>query len=127
MDSERFDGLVRTFGQARSRRQTLLGLTGAAVGALALGGWDVSADECKGVGKACKKSSQCCGTLECVDSGSDTNSPKKNSNTCQEQSTCIGFGGACVLGEHNCCQEEFFVFDCIETVIGVICTGIGPR
>jgi hypothetical protein len=29
MDSERFDGLVRTFGQTRSRRQTLRGLAGA--------------------------------------------------------------------------------------------------
>ena len=29
MDSERFDGLVRSFGQTRSRRQTLRGLTGA--------------------------------------------------------------------------------------------------
>ena len=30
MDSERFDDLVRTFGQARSRRQALRGLAGAA-------------------------------------------------------------------------------------------------
>jgi hypothetical protein len=29
MDSERFDGLVRSFGQTRSRRQTLRGLAGA--------------------------------------------------------------------------------------------------
>jgi hypothetical protein len=29
MDSERFDGLVQTFGQTRSRRQTLRGLAGA--------------------------------------------------------------------------------------------------
>ena len=32
MDSERFDGFVRSFGQARTRRQTLRGLAG--VGAL---------------------------------------------------------------------------------------------
>jgi quinol monooxygenase YgiN len=39
MDSERFDGLVRSFGQNRSRRQTLRGLAGVAAGtsALALG------------------------------------------------------------------------------------------
>ena len=36
MDSERFDGLVRTFGQTRSRRQTLRGLAGVAAGASAL-------------------------------------------------------------------------------------------
>jgi quinol monooxygenase YgiN len=40
MDPERFDGLVRSFGQTRSRRQTLRGLAGvaAAGSALALSG-----------------------------------------------------------------------------------------
>jgi quinol monooxygenase YgiN len=39
MDSKRFDGLVRSYWQARSRRQTLRGLAGAVAGtsALALG------------------------------------------------------------------------------------------
>ena len=36
MESERFDGLVRSFGQTRSRRQTLRGLAGGAAGAAAL-------------------------------------------------------------------------------------------
>jgi len=36
MDSERFAGLVRSFDQARSRRQTLRGLAGVAAGASAL-------------------------------------------------------------------------------------------
>jgi quinol monooxygenase YgiN len=36
MDSDRFDGLVRNFGQARSRRQALGGLAGVAAGASAL-------------------------------------------------------------------------------------------
>jgi quinol monooxygenase YgiN len=36
MDSDRFDGLVRSFGQPRSRRQTLRGLAGIAAGASAL-------------------------------------------------------------------------------------------
>ncbi len=36
MDSGQFDGLVRGFGQARSRRQTLRGLAGVAAGASAL-------------------------------------------------------------------------------------------
>ena len=34
MDSEQFDGLVRCFGQARSRRQTLRGMGAAALGAV---------------------------------------------------------------------------------------------
>jgi (4S)-4-hydroxy-5-phosphonooxypentane-2,3-dione isomerase len=40
MESERFDGLVRSFGQTRSRRQTVRGLAGVAAGvsALALSG-----------------------------------------------------------------------------------------
>jgi (4S)-4-hydroxy-5-phosphonooxypentane-2,3-dione isomerase len=36
MDSERFDGLVRSFSQSRSRRQTVRGLAGVAAGASAL-------------------------------------------------------------------------------------------
>jgi (4S)-4-hydroxy-5-phosphonooxypentane-2,3-dione isomerase len=36
MDLDRFDGLVRNFGQARSRRQALRGLAGVAAGAAAL-------------------------------------------------------------------------------------------
>ena len=61
MDSAQFDGLVRRFGQSRSRRQTLRGLAGiAASGALALSGRAVSAQDCKGNGKACKKNPQCC-------------------------------------------------------------------
>ncbi|MDQ3224568.1 MAG: antibiotic biosynthesis monooxygenase [Gemmatimonadota bacterium] len=36
MESERFDGLVRSFGQSRSRRQTLRGLASVAAGASAL-------------------------------------------------------------------------------------------
>ena len=35
MDSDRFDGLMRSFGQTRSRRQTLRGLAGALVALLA--------------------------------------------------------------------------------------------
>ena len=36
MESERFDGRVRSFGQSRSRRQTVRGLAGVAAGASAL-------------------------------------------------------------------------------------------
>ncbi len=36
MDSERFDGPVRSFGQTRSRRQAVRGLAGVAAGAAAL-------------------------------------------------------------------------------------------
>jgi len=43
MDADRFDGFVRSFGQTRSRRQTLRGLAGAAVAALALGSREAAA------------------------------------------------------------------------------------
>jgi hypothetical protein len=39
------DGLARTYSQARSRRQALRGLAGAAVGVLALGGREASAEK----------------------------------------------------------------------------------
>jgi hypothetical protein len=119
MDSERFDRLARTIGQTRSRRQTLRGLAGVAAGAVALGaGAARAAPRLKPNGRACKNNDQCSSQL-CAD-----NLGKGPANTCQ---ACIGFGGSCVLGEHKCCQEDFFIFDCIETVNGVICTGIGPR
>jgi hypothetical protein len=61
MDPVQFDGVVRTLGQARSRRQAMRSLMGAA-GALALGVRRASAqdEDCKANGKACKKNSQCC-------------------------------------------------------------------
>jgi hypothetical protein len=79
MDSERFDSLVRSFGQTRSRRQTLRGLTGAvAAGALAVGGREASADLCKSTGKACKTDGQCCSGLSCVGPFPRRNNSPKN-------------------------------------------------
>jgi hypothetical protein len=64
MDSERFDGLVRSFGQTRSRRQTLRGLAAlVAGGAFVLGGREASAGTCKPEGRVCKTSGQCCDGL----------------------------------------------------------------
>ena len=45
MDSERFDGLVRSFGQVRSRRQTLRGLAGAGALVALLAATPVAADK----------------------------------------------------------------------------------
>jgi hypothetical protein len=99
MDSERFDGLVRTFSQIRSRRQTLRGLAGAvAVGALALGAQEVGADTCKGTGKPCKKNRQCCSN-NCVGASGGT----ANDGTCQPQY----FQGTCEVGENYCQTGSF--------------------
>jgi hypothetical protein len=92
MDSERFDGLVRRFGQSRSRRQTLRGLAGAAAaGAFAVGGRGASADTCKAEGKACKKNSQCC------------------SNTCVGGTGGSALDGTCRPAPdcHQQCEEAF--------------------
>ena len=56
MDAVQFDGLVRTVSQARSRRQALRSLAGAA-GALALRARGASAqdEECKADGQVVQK------------------------------------------------------------------------
>src|SRR4051812_5304339 len=97
MDSARFDGLVRRFGQTRSRRQTLGGLAAlSASGGLALLGLGeaqaVFPKKCTntaqcGPGATCKKKpgkkkgkclclpglTSCPGTLGCVNTQTDNN------------------------------------------------------
>jgi hypothetical protein len=101
MDSERFDGLVRSFGQTRSRRQTLRGLAGVlAVGALVLGGQEADAGKRSG-GAPCTKGRQC-KTGKCVGtSGAKICSCSKRyprcttpDTTCQE-GTCTGQVAPC--------------------------------
>jgi hypothetical protein len=84
MDSARFDGLVRRFGQLRSRRQTLRGLAGAA-GLLLLDRQGTGAQACKRNGKPCKKPGQCC-SGNCVGASGGS----VNDGTCQEASECTG-------------------------------------
>jgi hypothetical protein len=106
MDSERFDSLVRTFSQARSRRQTLRGLAGAvAVGALALSGREARADTCKRNGKPCKKNSQCCSN-NCVGASGG----KANDGTCQP-AACVEYQQTCIPGTDVCCDA---FFDCAQ-------------
>jgi hypothetical protein len=84
MDSERFDGLVRRFGQPRSRRQTLRGLAGAVTaGALGLGGGRV--------GLANHKPSHCAHEGEKVEPG---NSGK---GCCEGEGLVVGADGRCVV------------------------------
>src|SRR5215213_4366412 len=90
MDSERFDGLVRSFGQTRSRRQTLRGLAGAvAVGAFAVGGREASAGTCKSDDSSCKSNKQCC-------SNNCAGKYRSTSGTCQAAAVqCIADKGSC--------------------------------
>jgi hypothetical protein len=105
MDSERFDSLVRTFSQARSRRQTLRGLAGAA-GLLALGTRAAGAQECKANGKACKKNSQCC-SGNCV-GGTGGGSTGQSGGTCQAANECTGLADGTPCGGEGsglrCCN-----------------------
>ena len=104
MDSERFDGLVRSFGQTRSRRQTLRGLAGAAAaGAFALGGREVSADVCKREGKACKRTGQCCGELECLASAGGTKNPNASPGSTAGSGKVCTTVGACTAGTREEC------------------------
>ena len=68
MDSERFDGLVRTFGQIGSRRQTLRALAGLIAGGLvALTGWGDAAAGQRCAGNAdCPKCQYCRSTGRCA-------------------------------------------------------------
>jgi hypothetical protein len=84
MDSERFDGLVRSFGQSRSRRQTLRSLAGAVTaGALGLSGSRVAL--------ANHKPSHCAHAGEKVEAG---NSGK---TCCAGEGLVVGADGRCVV------------------------------
>jgi hypothetical protein len=107
MDSERFDGLVRSLGQTRSRRQTLRGLAGVlAAGVFALGGQEADAGKRFG-GAFCTKGRQC-KTGKCVGpSGAKTCSCSNKfpmcavldascqSGTCVKTCTCPDDGNEC--------------------------------
>jgi hypothetical protein len=140
MDSAQFDGLVRRFGQSRSRRQTLRGLAGiAASGALALSGRAVSAQDCKRDGKACKKNSQCCSGNCGVGTGqgplpgacapacpalpacSETcRCPSGSGQVCQEGRCCLPAGGNPSCGP-DCCDSGLCCSDAMRCDPGV-CT-----
>jgi hypothetical protein len=112
MDSARFDGLVRSLSQARSRRQTLHGLAGiAASGAVALSGRAVSAQACKSDGKACKKNGQCC-SGNCA-GGTGTGSTSKSDGSCQP--ACQDNGSACTQAS-ECCSNNCFNSVCADFV-----------
>ena len=88
MDAGRFDGLVRSFGRVRSRRQTLRGLAGGLVaGVFALG--EREADAAKRIGGTpCTKGKQC-KTGKCVGtSGAKTCSCTSKFPTCAVDSVC---------------------------------------
>jgi hypothetical protein len=113
MDSEQFDGLVRSFGQTRSRRQALRTLAGVAAGAVALGG--AAAVEA-GPENRCKNGKELCGKGKnaCVDKQTDANN-------------CGGCGNACPTDKPACsggtcqCLPTSPLTPCPAT-----CTSIGP-
>jgi hypothetical protein len=113
MDSDRFDRLVRTVGQAPSRRQVLRQLAGIAVAAaLARGGGEAAAQACKGTGKACKKHSQCC-SGNCV-GGTGTGSTAGSAGVCR--TACLADNQACASSGDTCCSRGYVCGDdlCVE-------------
>src|SRR5688500_766817 len=119
MDSERFDGLVRSFGQTRSRRQTLRGLAGgAAVGALVLGGGEVVAGKRRG-GSPCTRGRQC-QTGRCVGtSGAKTCSCSKRYPRCTTSGTSCQ-DGTCTSQVTTCDGDS-----CAGCCDGTTCKGGG--
>jgi hypothetical protein len=100
MDSDRFDGLVRTFGQIRSRRQTLRGLAGAAAaGALTLRGRQASARSCKTETRPCKRTSECCSGLRCR---AEFNGRHNTTTVCKPFVACTAGQDYCVTAGDTC-------------------------
>lgn len=119
MDADRFDGLVRSFGQARSRRQTLRGLVGAvAAGALALGGQEADAATRIG-GSPCTRGRQC-KTGRCVGTpGHKTCSCSKKYPRCTSGGTCqTGTCTACLALKADCTDAN-------QCCRGLACAPIG--
>jgi hypothetical protein len=127
LDSERFDRLVQSFGQTRSRRQTLRGLAGlAAVGALALGGQEADASKRIG-GSPCTKGRQC-KTGKCVGtSGAKTCSCSNKFPRCAASDTFCQSGTCetCAPNDtHNCVAGAPGAVECCS---GICCnTGGDP-
>jgi hypothetical protein len=96
MDSERFDRIVRSFGQTRSRRQALRTLAGVAAGAVALGGAAaVDAGRCKNGKFLCGK-----GKNACVDRQTDVNNCGSCGWRCESGQVCQNGGCASVSTGH---------------------------
>ena len=119
MDSDRFDGYVRIFGQTRSRRQTLRGLAGlAAVGALALGEREADAAERSG-GSPCTKGKQC-KTGKCVGTPGD-----KTCSCSKKYPKCTTSGTSC---QDGACTSQITPCDaqsCAGCCNGTTCKGGG--
>ncbi len=97
MDGHCFDDLTRALAEGTTRRRVLRGLAGGALAGAAalLERSPVTADGCKGEGKACKKDEQCCSGLVCIPP-TGAQATAKSESTCQPPPpTCGGFGQPC--------------------------------
>jgi hypothetical protein len=94
VESHRFDTIAKTLGSGTSRRRVLRGLLSgaAAAGILARFSVPAAAGTCKAEGRACKKTSQCCGGLDCLQSGNGPKNPQPNTgSTAGSGRVCTNF------------------------------------
>ena len=111
MDSERFDGLVRSFGRTGSRRQTLRGLVGlAAAGAFALGGRAAVAAP-KPADATCSRGSQCASGT-CIRYGKCKKKSGKLTGNCR---CSCSETALCPTGQS--CRNEACFADCPTPVV----------
>lgn len=97
MESHRFDTFVKALGSGASRRRVMRGLLGGAAAAGMLARRPIpAAASCKGQGKGCKRTSQCCSGLDCLPSENDPTNPRShrgsatgNGKVCT-YSVCVG-------------------------------------
>ncbi len=102
MDSDRFDGFVRIFGQTRTRRQTLRGLAGV----LAVGGPALAVPEAAAV--RCSASNPCPECYRCRRRRCRKRADEYpcSGGTCQDGTceACLALKARCTNAE-QCCQD----------------------
>jgi hypothetical protein len=104
MDSERFDCLVQSFGQTRSRRQTLRGMAGVlATGAFVRSVPEAAAARCSNR-KPCPECKKCRKHRCKPDATQDGNTCTGVSGTCERGTCCVELQADCTDAK-QCCQD----------------------
>jgi len=117
MDGQKFDALVRSVGQTRSRRGVLGIVAGGALAALGVrqaAAQDVGTELCVGPRQRCERPRECCGGgrvgCERISRDCDKKSLRRRDRCCgQSKARCADSCDCCrglVCGRDNRCTEE---------------------